>query len=243
LSRKKNKQRAEDAAMKKTFPYQQRNPLPPIQPRNENQKKYNHNLQTYQVNVAQGAAGVGKTFIVAAKAADAFMKGDIDKIIVARPYVQTGKSSGAKPGSVYDKLYPYVRPILDTIRERMGDGKYKNHLKDGVHGEIEVCELESIRGRSFDERCWLIVDECQQATAKELIAILTRIGTDCRVTLCGDIKQNDLKERSGLEWLLNHVSVHNIDIGITTFTSDDIVRSGFVKDFVKSLEDSNSIYY
>jgi phosphate starvation-inducible PhoH-like protein len=126
--------------------------------------------------------------------------------------------------------------MLDTMRKRMGDGPFSVALRDGQSGDIEVCEIESIRGRSFDENAWLIIDEAQQTTKDEMIAIITRISDSCRLTVCGDPHQKDIRGESGLEWLLKFIRRHNLEAGIVEFTSDDIVRGDFVKSVVKGLE-------
>lgn len=207
-----------------------------ILPLNDKQRSYLSNLREKKVNIGVGSAGTGKTYLVSCLAADAFRKGLIEKIVVARPYVQTGRTSGMKPGSTLDKMYPYVRNMLDTIRKRIGDGAFYNALKDGVRGQIEVCEFESIRGRSFDEPTWIILDEAQQTMKDEMISFVTRCSDECHITLCGDPHQKDIKGVSGFEWFMEFTVRHNLDVGFTEFTSDDIVRGGLVKDIVKGLE-------
>lgn len=237
MSRKKRKEREFKQAYREKFS-EERHP-PEIKPLTDNQKWYKENLLNKSVNIATGMAGTGKTFMVSAMAADEFRKGNIQKIIVCRPYVQTGKSSGSKPGDTLTKLYPYVRTMLDTIKKRIGKGAYEVALKDGQHGDIEVCEIESIRGRSFDEPSWLIIDEAQQTTQEELISVLTRCSDQCKVTLCGDPCQKDIRGDSGLEWFTSFTKRHDLDVGIVEFTSDDIVRGGLVKDIIKGLEEDN----
>jgi phosphate starvation-inducible PhoH-like protein len=164
-------------------------------------------------------------------AADKFRKNEISQIIVARPYVQTGKSSGAKPGTSLEKLYPYVRNVLDPIKKRIGPGAFDIALKDGERGDIQVQEIESIRGRSFDEPSWLLIEEAQQTTPEEMLAIVTRIGDDCKLIISGDLNQKDIRGESGLAWLLAFVKRHNIQgVGVVNFDSpDDIVRGGIVR--------------
>ena len=195
-------------------------------------------MQTCNIVIAKGIFGTGKTYLASAYAADLLRKNELDKIIVARPYVQTGKTSGFKPGTSLEKLFPYVRNMLDTIRKRMGDGAYYNALKDGLNGRIEVQELESIRGRSFDERSYLLIDEAQQSTPEEMLSIITRISDNCTLVVMGDASQKDIHGISGLEWVEDFLSRNGIaGVGIVNFDNpdDDIVRGGMVRDIAKAL--------
>lgn len=212
---------------------EERNP-PAIVAKTAKQREYLKMLNDPKIQVLciLGIHGSGKTFLAASVAADKFRKNEVEKIIVARPYVQTGKSSGAKPGSSLEKLYPYVRNVLDTIKQRIGTGAFEVALQDGSRGDIEVQEVESIRGRSFDSSSFLIIDEAQQTTPDEMLAIVTRISDNCKLVLCGDVNQRDLKGESGLEWFLNFAQRHNLQgVGMINFDQpEDVVRGGFVRD-------------
>ena len=211
----------------------------PIVAMTEKQKKYLALLNdpNIQLLVVLGLHGVGKSFLSATVAADKYMKKEIDKIIVARPYVQTGKSTGLKPGSSLDKMYAYVRNVLDPMRKRMGGAVFDIALADGQKGTIEVQEVESIRGRSFDERSWLMIEEGQQTTPEEMLAIITRVSDSCKLICSGDLNQRDVRGESGLKWLLDFVQRHNIKgVGVVNFDSpDDIVRGGLVREIAVGL--------
>lgn len=205
----------------------------------DKQKQYLSMLNdpNIQLVVVLGLHGVGKSFLSASVAADKYMKKEIDKIIVARPYVQTGKSTGLKPGTSLEKLYPYVRNVLDPIRKRIGGAVFDIALADGQKGSIEVQEVESIRGRSFDERSYLLIEESQQTTPDEMLAIVTRISDNCKLVVSGDLNQRDVRGESGLKWLLDFVKRHKIrGVGVINFDSpDDIVRGGLVRDIAIGL--------
>lgn len=213
--------------------------LPPIQAKTKKQREYLKHLSDpeIQVVIALGFHGTGKTYCPSAVAADMFRDKLIDSIVVSRAYVQTGKTSGYKPGTSMEKLYPYVRNVLDTIKQRIGDAAYVGALKDGQHGAIQVQEVESIRGRSFDEKGFLIIDEAQQTTPDEMKSIVTRVSDNCKMVLCGDIRQCDIQGESGLEWFMNFAERHNLKgVAIVNFDSpDDIVRGGLVKDIAIGL--------
>jgi phosphate starvation-inducible protein PhoH and related proteins len=219
--------------IKEKFAEQRNNP-PPIVAKTAKQKEYFRLLEDPEVKaiVCLGLHGTGKTFCAAVVAADKFRKNEITQIIVARAYVQTGKTSGYKPGSSLQKLYPYVRNVLDTIKSRIGAGAYEVALKDGESGEIQVQEVESIRGRSFDMPSFLIIDESQQTTKEEMQSIVTRVSDNCKLVLCGDILQKDIQGESGLEWFMSFSKRHNLKgVAVIDFNSpDEIVRGGLVKD-------------
>lgn len=208
--------------------------LPPVQAKTEKQKTYLRYLNDPEVKavVCLGYHGTGKTFLAASVAADKLRSNQIEKIIVARPYVQTGKTAGYRPGTTLEKLYPYVRNVLDTIKSRIGVGAYQIALADGLTGAIEVQDIESIRGRSFDQPSVLVIDEAQQTTPEEMMSIVTRMSDQCLLVLCGDVRQKDIQGQSGLEWFLSFSQRHHLrGVEVVDFDSpDDIVRGGLVRD-------------
>lgn len=230
---RRDKKAAEGKVIKGKFAVERNDP-PVIVAKTEKQREYFKALNdpNVQVVIALGFHGTGKTFCASVVAADMFRKNQLEKIIVSRAYVQTGKSSGLKPGTALDKLYPYVRNVLDTIKHRIGQGAYEIALKDGVTGDIEVQEVESIRGRSFDQPSFLIIDEAQQTSPEEMQSIVTRIGDSCKLVMCGDIRQKDIKGESGIEWFMSFAQRHNLKgVKIIDFSDpEDIVRGGLVKD-------------
>lgn len=224
--------------IKEKFVDSRMNP-PPVAAMTQKQREYFRMLNdpSIQIVVVLGLHGTGKTYCASVVAADKFRKNEITQIIVSRAYVQTGKTSGFKPGTSFEKLYPYVRNVLDTIKQRIGRGAYEVALRDGVSGEIEVQEVESIRGRSFDLPSFLIIDEAQQTTQDEMTSIVTRISDNCKLVLCGDVNQKDIDGESGLEWFLSFAERHNLSgVGIINFDSpDDIVRGGIVREIAVGL--------
>lgn len=230
-----NRLKASEETVKEKF-REERN-LPPVRPMNSKQERYLEMLDSCRIVIVEGYFGTGKTYLASVVAADALRKREIDKVIVARPYVQTGKTSGFKPGTTLEKLYPYVRNILDTMKQRLGDAVFINSLKDGLRGSIEVQELESIRGRSFDERSFLLIDEAQQSTPEEMLSIITRISDDCTLVVMGDNSQKDIRGQSGLEWLIEFTQRHKLrGVGLVEFYDiEDIVRGGMVRDIAVGL--------
>ncbi|AUR87445.1 PhoH-like protein [Vibrio phage 1.101.O._10N.261.45.C6] len=233
----KNTSHESGKVVKEKFQERRESSLPPIQAKTKKQKQYLNLLKTCNILVVEGIFGTGKSYCAAATAADALRKGEVEKVIVARPYVQTGKTSGFKPGSSLEKLYPYVRNILDTMKSRLGDGAYNIALRDGLTGTIEVQEVESIRGRSFDTPSFLIIDEAQQTTPEEMLSIVTRISDNCTLVLCGDDSQKDIRGQSGLNWFKEFALRHQLQgVGFVEFNDfEDIVRGGMVKDIAIGL--------
>jgi len=223
--------------------FREQNQPAPIVAMTEKQKQYLAMLNdpNIQMIVCTGIFGCGKSYLSASVAADKYRKNEISKIIVARPYVQTGKSAGAKPGTALQKLYPYVRNVLDPIKQRLGKAQFEIALDDGERGSIEVQELESIRGRSFDEPSFLLIEESQQSTPEEMLAIITRISDNCKLVVSGDLNQRDIKGESGLKWLLEFVKRHNIrNVGVISFDSPaDVVRGGLVREIAFGLVRDN----
>lgn len=224
--------------IKEKFKEERNNP-PPVTAKTEKQKEYFKMLNDpeMQVIIALGLHGTGKTFCASVVAADKFRKNEIESIVVARAYVQTGKTSGYKPGTSLQKLYPYVRNVLDTIKQRIGHGAYEIALKDGESGALQIQEVESIRGRSFDQKGFLIIDEAQQTTAEEMKSIVTRVSDNCKLILCGDLRQCDISGESGLEWFMKFAKRHNLSkVGIVDFSDpSEIVRGGLVRDIAVGL--------
>lgn len=229
--RDKNK---EDNVVKEKFVEERTTRNKPILPKTEHQQQYMNLLWSKQIICALGSAGSGKSYIPSAIAADMLMQKKLDKVIVCRPYVEMGRTSGLKPGDTFSKLYPMVRPMLDTMKQRMGQGAYELAIK---HEVIEIQELATIRGRSFDDKVWIIGDEMQNSLPEEVKSIVTRLGSESKLFLLGDPNQKDIKGQSGLEWIDYIINKYNIpDCGSVHFTSDDIVRSDIVKAFVKAFE-------
>lgn len=204
--------------------------VPDVHPLNEKQKNYLHLLTEKQIVIASGDAGSGKTFLACYWAAKQYVAGTVRKIILTRPYVQMGKDAGAVPGSDWEKLEPYLKPMLINLSRFLGP-QYQ-YMVD--NGRIEVVTTEKIRGRSFDEPCILIGDELQNSTVDQMVAISTRIGEDCQMILCGDPKQHDLKgAMPGISYLKYIKETYKIDnIGVVEFEEEDCVRSGLARELL-----------
>ena len=202
-----------------------------IEAMNDKQYDYICSLYSDPCVICTGAAGTGKTFLAASVAAKDLAEKRIKRIILSRANVATGKSLGAFPGTVEEKMAPWLMPITDVLRKQLGAGFYEHAVKTGA---IAIQPLETIRGRSFDDAI-VLMDEAQQLTKEELKAVTTRIGDNSKLFMMGDRAQRDVTT-DGLKWLCALVDNHNLPVGIHSFTSDDIVRSGICKMFVQAFE-------
>ena len=176
----------------------------------------------------------GKSYLACRYAASELLAGNIEKIVITRPYVAvSGRTTGFKPNSDLEKLRPFVLPLIGYLSDVLGKGMVEEQLL--LADKIELAPLESIRGRSFDN-CIVIVDESSNTTIGEMQALTTRLGENCRLICIGDNAQTDTRE-NGLKWFESVVAKHYIpDVGVVRFNHDDIVRSEMVKQLVIAFE-------
>lgn len=204
-----------------------------IEPRSETQRKYIHAINNYSQVFAIGPAGAGKTFIPTMMAMDLYLKGKIKKIIVTRPAVEVEESHGFLPGDINKKLAPWVLPIAELIEEVVGKERF---IKMQKEGDFEVAPFAYMRGRTFNN-AFVILDEAQNTTTRQMEMFLTRIGQDAKVIISGDIRQTDmLKGNCGLALAIDMIEAYNIPAAIIKFTSSDVVRSEVCKMWVEAFE-------
>lgn len=222
MSKRKERRNAEDKTLHKPEIF--------YAPKTQSQSELYHNLDSTSLMVALGPAGTGKTFTCCMKAAQWLSRGSITKIILTRANVPTGKSLGAIPGTLEEKLAPWMMPMTDVLKEALGKGFYEYCVK---RERIQTVSLETIRGRSFSH-AMILVDESQQLTIDEVKAITTRIGEGSILVLMGDPKQTDLKSQSGLVKFVDLLERHKPKgCGIIEFDLDDIVRSDTCANMVR----------
>ena len=225
----------QEARMKSSLKFAEERERPPLQPKTPNQDKYLKALKNPHcpVIIASGVAGSGKTFLACAYAADQFMQNRVQKIILCRANIPTGRSLGAFKGDKDDKMMNWVMPMVDVLKQRMGGGRFDTALNNG---NIELQPLETIRGRSFGgekEGAIVLIDEAQQMTVDEIKAVTTRIGDNCVLILMGDLAQSDIKQTSGLGVLINLLDKHKLPITVVDFEISDIQRSDTCRMFVE----------
>lgn len=205
-------------------------------PQNKNQEHFIASIYSHEVCAAIGPAGVGKTYCAAGVVSQLFIHNQIDGIILTRANVKVGNSIGLLPGTIEEKMTPLLLPILDALKRHLGDGKYHYMLNKK---QIEMLPFEYVRGRSFLNKA-VIIDESQNLTPEDVIAIITRYESG-KIIFLGDPVQNDLKGECGLVWLSEFSKRHKLKMPITLFSTNDIVRSEFVRNFIKVLYKEKNI--
>lgn len=194
-----------------------------IEPLNFIQGEYLEAIKSNDIIFGIGSAGTGKTFIAASYAASQLFHRKVDKVILTRPNVETGRGLGFLPGTLEEKYAPYLLPFDAIFNKALGKGFYEYCLKSKT---IEPTPLGFLRGTTF-ENCIVLVDECQQMTASEFKMLLSRIGKNCKMIFSGDQGQSDIHD-SGLEDALNRLEGIS-GIEIIEFLDEDIVRSKMCK--------------
>ena len=213
---------------------EERHAIPPVEAKNPKQKEMLKALATKQVVIIDAPAGTGKTYLTTSIAIDNLQNGVDDKLILSRPAVGMGKNTlGMLKGDMRAKFEPYLMPIVDVIVNRWGSGVYESGLNNK---NIEFAPMEYLRGRDFKGTA--IIDEAANITPEEMYTILTRLNEEGKLYLIGDRSQNDLHNKTGLQWLVEFVERHNLgeQVQVIRATSDDIVRGRFCKAVVKGRE-------
>ncbi len=182
---------------------------------------------------AIGPAGTGKTYLAVALAVSALKKGNISKIVLARPAVEAGESLGFLPGDFREKIDPYLRPLYDALDDMMPSDKLKGYLEKGI---IEIVPLAYMRGRTLNN-AFVILDEAQNATAAQMKMFLTRLGLNSKAIITGDITQIDLPSKSVSGLIEAKDILKNIEgVGFVSFDKSDVVRHRLVKDIINAYE-------
>lgn len=197
-----------------------------VVPLNYIQGVYQEAIKDNDVIFGIGSAGTGKTYIAANYAAGELYHKRIDKIILTRPNIETGRGLGFLPGTLEEKYAPYLEPFDNIFSKALGKGFYEYAIKSK---DIEPRPLGFMRGATFDN-CIVLVDECQQATREEFKMLLSRIGKNCKMILSGDQDQSDI-ENSGLMDAVRRLE-HIDGIEVVRFLDSDIVRSKLCKQII-----------
>jgi phosphate starvation-inducible PhoH-like protein len=204
-----------------------------VRPRTPTQAVYLKALEQSEVVFGIGPAGTGKTYLAVAAAVAALRAKKVDRIVLVRPAVEAGESLGFLPGDMQEKVDPYLRPMYDALADLMSYDKMRRFLEMGV---IEIAPLAFMRGRTLSN-AFVILDEAQNTTVRQMKMFLTRLGLNSRAVITGDLTQIDLRapETSGLvriQSILSHVS----DIRFVYFHPEDVVRHRLVKEIIHAFD-------
>lgn len=195
-----------------------------IRPKTLGQKNYVDAIDRNTVVFGIGPAGTGKTYLAMAKAVQALQRKEVDRIILTRPAVEAGERLGFLPGTLNDKIDPYLRPLYDALNEMMDPDVVPKLLATGT---VEVAPLAYMRGRTLNNS-FIILDEAQNTSPEQMKMFLTRLGFGSKIVVTGDITQVDLPAgASGLQ-LVTRVLDEIDDIHFVRLTSDDVVRHSLV---------------
>ena len=204
-----------------------------IRARTEGQERYLAAIESHEITFCVGPAGTGKTYLAVAAAVSALRENRIRRIVLVRPAVEAGESLGFLPGDLAAKINPYLRPLLDSLRDMIDPELMKRYQEQEV---IEVIPLAYMRGRTLNE-AFIILDEAQNATVLQMKMFLTRMGQSSRIVVCGDTTQSDLPERtrSGLNDALERLQGIS-SIGVVRLSREDIVRHRLVQQILDRYE-------
>jgi len=205
----------------------------PIKARTLGQKRYVDAMRRSTVALGIGPAGTGKTFLAVAMAVRAFRNHEVNRIILTRPAVEAGEKLGFLPGDLQNKVDPYLRPLYDALFEMLGADHYQKYME---RGNIEIAPLAYMRGRTLDDS-YIILDEAQNTTHEQMKMFLTRLGSNSKMVITGDITQIDLPDagKSGLVEAA-HVLEQVEGIEIIRFSEKDVVRHKLIQEIIIAYE-------
>jgi phosphate starvation-inducible PhoH-like protein len=200
-----------------------------VAPKTVNQKRYVDSIRNNTITFGIGPAGTGKTYLAMAMATAALSRRDVSRIILTRPAVEAGERLGFLPGTMMEKVDPYLRPLFDALYDMLDADRVNSQLERGV---IEVAPLAFMRGRTLNDS-FIILDEAQNTTPEQIQMFLTRLGFNSKMVVTGDITQIDLPgdQRSGLV-VVGEILGEIGDIDFIHFTGEDVVRHKLVQRIV-----------
>jgi phosphate starvation-inducible PhoH-like protein len=213
-------------------------------PKSKNQQNYVNSLNDYtsKIIITHGPAGTGKTLFACIKAIELFKSGEINKIVVTRPIVPVEEEEiGFLPGNIMKKMDPWTKPIFDLFSEHYSKSELDNLI---YKNSIEICPLAFMRGRTF-KNAFIIADEMQNSSPNQMKMLTTRIGTNSKMVITGDLQQTDILKENGLCDFIDKINCYNRYnknsnlINIVELTNEDIERSEIVKNVINIYDYSN----
>lgn len=199
-----------------------------IRPKTPMQKEYLDYIRTKTITFGMGPAGTGKTYLAMAMAVAALNRKEVGRILLTRPVVEAGENLGFLPGTLAEKIDPYIRPLYDALFDMMDPVRANKLLAEGV---IEIAPLAFMRGRTLNDS-FIILDEAQNTTSQQMKMFITRLGMGSKMVITGDMTQTDLpKGISGLQ-TVRQVLEGIDEIGFIEFQTRDVVRNSLVSKII-----------
>ena len=204
-----------------------------IRPKTANQKRYVDAIEDHTITFGIGPAGTGKTYLAMAMAVAALQAKKVNKIVLTRPAVEAGESLGFLPGTLSEKIDPYLRPLFDALHDMIDIESIPRLMQSGI---IEVAPLAYMRGRTLND-AFVILDEAQNTTPEQMKMFLTRLGFGSKIVVTGDVTQIDLPngQNSGLK-VVRDILKDIDDIAFLELTAEDVVRHRLIGDIVKAYD-------
>jgi phosphate starvation-inducible protein PhoH and related proteins len=205
-----------------------------VQPKSMNQRRYLDAIEKYDMVFGIGPAGTGKTYLAVAMAVSALNNKKVNRIILARPAVEAGERLGFLPGTLQEKVDPYLRPLYDALYDLMEGEKVDRYLEKNI---IEIAPIAFMRGRTLNDS-FIILDEAQNTTSEQMKMFVTRMGFNSKTVITGDITQIDLPNtrKSGL--LEAADILRNVEgLSFNFFTEEDVVRHHLVQRIVRAYDE------
>jgi phosphate starvation-inducible PhoH-like protein len=204
-----------------------------IRPKTANQKRYVDAIEDHTITFGIGPAGTGKTYLAMAKAVSALQAKKVNRIVLTRPAVEAGEHLGFLPGTLNEKIDPYLRPLFDALHDMIDIETIPRMMQSGI---IEVAPLAFMRGRTLND-AFIILDEAQNTTPEQMKMFLTRLGFGSKMVITGDVTQIDLPngQHSGLR-VVRDILKGIDDIAFLELTAEDVVRHRLIGDIVKAYD-------
>jgi phosphate starvation-inducible PhoH-like protein len=205
-----------------------------ITPKSLNQRRYVDAIERHDMVFGIGPSGTGKTYLAVAMAVDALLTREVGRIILARPAVEAGERLGFLPGTLQEKINPYLRPLYDALYDVLDPDRVERSLEKGI---IEIAPIAFMRGRTLND-AFVILDEAQNTTSEQMKMFLTRLGFNSKAVVTGDITQIDLPNgrRSGLVEAIEVVGKVP-GISFVYFNERDVVRHNLVQRIIRAYEE------
>ena len=205
-----------------------------VSPKSLNQRRYVDAIESHDMVFGIGPSGTGKTYLAVAMAVDALLTKEVSRIILARPAVEAGERLGYLPGTLQEKVNPYLRPLYDALYDVLDPDRVERYLEKSI---IEIAPIAFMRGRTLND-AFVILDEAQNTTSEQMKMFLTRLGFNSKAVVTGDITQIDLPNgrRSGLIEAIEVVGKVE-GISFIYFTERDVVRHSLVQRIIRAYEE------